>query len=314
MSRKLFTRMSRIVVLIATHDRWCLLQSCLERLQAQNLPGGISACIRVVDNGSTAEAYDALRAYAARPLAVPVEVLRLEVACKSGALNRGLQDLQCDVVAFTDDDMQPPPQWLRAIWEHLQSCDCVGLQGQVQVSLDGPTPLWFTDHCRELLGATTIDARDAPVRGLHGANMAVRTSAIRRTGPFREDLGPRGGRYRSAEDVEWSRRVLAAGGRFCYCPKALSVHVVSARSLSRRALWLRQFEYTRRETIEAVDDLARWPSLPRQFGQLVSALLFRRRSFDGFDYWLEIAQRLGRIVGMGTRCLRGTRAVGPPGG
>jgi GT2 family glycosyltransferase len=62
------------------------------------------------------------------------------------------------------------------------------------------------------------------VRGVMGANMAYRASALRMVGPFDERLGP--GAAGHEEETEMSRRIRHAGFRIGYAPRALVLHEV----------------------------------------------------------------------------------------
>ena len=51
---------------------------------------------------------------------------------RSAARNRGLREAAADVVALTDDDCEPPPDWLGAVWRTFESVDdLVCLEGAV---------------------------------------------------------------------------------------------------------------------------------------------------------------------------------------
>lgn len=309
-NQRLTPPMPDIVVLIATRNRWPLLEACLKSLQAQEL-SSVSVVVRVVDNGSTDGSDARLRAYAATSRSLPVEILSHPIPGKSRALNAGLQDLHCEVVAFTDDDMRMDPRWLSAIWEHFQNCSCAGLAGRVVVDLPEPSPSWFTEQCAELLGSTARRRPSDPVLALAGGNMAVRASKIRLIGGFREDMGPLGNRFGSAEDVEWSHRMVDRGETLCYCPQALNYHNVGSHRVTRRALWMRQFEFVRRETLEGLSMSDR-PRLWREMRSLAGALIRRKREFSGFDYGLELAQRCGRLAALLDRPGPGARLNAAP--
>jgi len=62
------------------------------------------------------------------------------------------------------------------------------------------------------------------VRGVMGANMAYRASALQMVGPFDERLGP--GAAGHEEETEMSQRIRRAGCRIGYAPHALVLHEV----------------------------------------------------------------------------------------
>jgi len=71
-----------------------------------------------------------------------------------------------------------------------------------------------------------------------GANMAVRADVVRRIGGWRADLGKLRQTLRSGEDHEFYLRMLRAGMRGVYEPRASVAHFVPAERL-RRAYFLR---------------------------------------------------------------------------
>ncbi|HEY4003321.1 MAG TPA: glycosyltransferase [Candidatus Xenobia bacterium] len=288
--------MSHLVVLIATRNRWSLLHDCLESLQRMHLPDHVSCSIRVVDNGSEEPAWQALQRYARERHRMPVEVQREPIPGKSRALNRGLTGMQADYLAFTDDDMLMDAGWAAAVVSHFEACSCGGLNGRIDLSLPGPAPEWFTDNCAELLGSTHARSPGQALRGLMGGNMAVRAKLLPRIGPFRHDLGPAGKRFASAEDMEWSGRLLTLGERLCFCPVALNFHRIEPFRVRQRYLWWRQFEYSRAETLG--HGRSSVVGMLQACRHLAGSALIRRRAFKGFDHALEIAALAGRVWGM----------------
>lgn len=284
-----------LTILIATRNRLPLLKQCVESVRTLVVPPDLDLTLRVVDNGSTDGTWQFIE-----QLTIPgisVEPVHEPVAGKSRALNHGLQNVASDIVAFTDDDMLLDPSWASAIADHFAHCSCSGLQGAIRLTFPGGRPEWFTERCEGLFGANSHLSADYRPQGLAGGNMAVRTATIGRLGPFREDLGPHGKKFASAEDVEWSGRILNLGESLCYCPDVTNYHVLPRDRMNRRDVWLRQFEFVKREvqTVSAVR--SRYRSNV-EIRRLLTSLLYRKRDFQGFDYGLELAQRCGRIAGM----------------
>src|SRR6202041_3221546 len=69
------------------------------------------------------------------------------------------------------------------------------------------------------------------VRGVLGANMAFRASALQQVGRFDERLGP--GACGHEEETEMSQRLRRAGFRIGYAPKALVYHEVDETRATR---------------------------------------------------------------------------------
>lgn len=286
----------RAAVLLATRDRAADLERTLATLREQRLPSGWRVQLILVDDGSRDDTAHVLQDFAREPGPFETRILRLAGGGKSAALNRAMRETEAPVLVFTDDDMDHEPGWLAAFVEHLDACPCVGAHGRIEVGFPAGRPPWMTRKAELLLGASHEAARaDGSVRHLSGGNMAVRAPAARAAGPFREDLGPRGARVGYSEDVEWSLRV-AHQGRLCYCPAAGNVHRIPPARARRGYLWRRQFDYARTEWRLRLGAGEARPSLLGEIRGLVGALMVRRRRFEGLDYGLEIAARLGRLA------------------
>jgi cellulose synthase/poly-beta-1,6-N-acetylglucosamine synthase-like glycosyltransferase len=295
-------------ILVCTRDRHPSLQRALTSLEALQIPPDLQVRIRLVDNGSRQPVADWLGSRGwARP-ELPVEVVVEPRAGKSAALNRGLRDLDVDLVAFTDDDMEFHPGWLRAAVARLREDPHQGLQGHIEIRSDQPLPPWFTPRCARLFGGTVGLADRAGLAGLAGGNSFVPRALIEKAGPFCEDLGPQGKRLGYSEDMEWSGRLQAAGVPLRYCREAVNYHVVGADRLRRRVLLRRQFDYTRTEALldgRLPAGSRRWEDgvLPAQARGLLGAILKPQARFAGLDYGLELAGRLGLVWGLVLRRL-----------
>jgi hypothetical protein len=95
---------STVGVVIPVFDDWDGLQRCLRALARQTYPRELLK-IRVVNNGSSDWPADP-----AFPL--PVEVLHHRRPGSYGARNRAALGWDVDVLAFTDADCLPVPQWI----------------------------------------------------------------------------------------------------------------------------------------------------------------------------------------------------------
>jgi glycosyltransferase involved in cell wall biosynthesis len=133
----------------------------------------------------------------------------------NAARNLGVRATAAPLVAFVDDDVYAPPEWLRALVDGADRhpfADAFG--GPIRARFEGRTP----SSCgREDPPITTLDLgdHDAEAPMVWGANMAIRRRALDRIGPFDEDLA-----VGSADEEDWLRALRATGGRIVYLAAA----------------------------------------------------------------------------------------------
>lgn len=184
------------------------LKECLELLHRQSYP---QDCYRitVVDNGSQRPVDDLVAAY---PLAaVTVETER---GCGS-ARNRGVASTKGDILAFTDSDCRPDPDWiLNAVnWLTHEKCDIVA--GDIRVFSADPMRPTDAELYDTVFG---FEARRYAERKhfATGANIVVSRRVFDQVGPFRDGHQP--------EDLEWGRRAHAQGFRIRFAADVVIRH------------------------------------------------------------------------------------------
>jgi GT2 family glycosyltransferase len=213
-------------VIICTRDRPAQLAACLASLAAQASPPGE---VVVVDNSREGSA----RAVAEGPAnLIYVHEPRPGLSI---ARNVGIAAAHGEIVAFTDDDVEPHDHWTSEIVRAFEDGQVEAVTGLVlparldttaqvafQMDLGGFTsrfsPLLFAPEFLEL----TRNMGPQVWRIGAGANMAFRRSVFTRFGGFDERLGA--GASGCSEDSEYWYRILAAGGRCLYEPRATVFH------------------------------------------------------------------------------------------
>lgn len=237
-----------ISVVIATRNRRALLARTLAAFARQTWPRDRFDIV-VADNGSTDGTRDEVAALAARPGAPSIRYLLVREPGKSFAVNAAIDAASGDLLAFTDDDVEPSPAWLARLAAALDDTGADFAAGRILPAWERPAPSWLSPALYGVLAiADNGTARQPIARGVNehimpiGANMAVRTSVVRRLGGLRTDLGKLEGTLRTGEDHEFFLRLIHGGCRGVYEPEALVTHLVPASRLDRRYFreWLRQ--------------------------------------------------------------------------
>lgn len=219
-----------LTVAVCTRDRPDDLRRCLDALldlEYDRLE------ILVVDNAPSDNA--------TRRLCEAYPVVRYIEESRPGlnwARNHAVRETSSDVLAFTDDDALPDPNWARAIVAPFlrdPALDAVaGLI--VPAELETPAQVAFERYGGLCGGFDAFEVRGEPSWGTRGfwhyvlaaqhgsgANMAFRRSAFDRVGLFDPALDV-GTPSNGGGDTEMLFRVMAEGGRFRYEPCAIVRH------------------------------------------------------------------------------------------
>ena len=277
-----------VSVVIATHERPDLLLRCVRALGAQDLDRDAYEVI-VVDDGSSDDADAATRAGLAQldaSGAAPrvTYVHRPRNAGPAAARNVGWRAARGAVVAFTDDDTVPCPDWLREGLVALEhGFDAVG--GRIEVPLP-PVP---TDY--------ELDAAGLERAAFATANCFVRHSFLQATGGFDE-------RFRSAwrEDTDLHFSLQAHGARVGMAPAARVVHPVrpagwgvslaQQRKVMFDALLYKKFPRWYREYVRRAPPWAYYAIVAAGTWSVAAALHGHpRAALAGLAVWLALAVR-----------------------
>jgi glycosyltransferase involved in cell wall biosynthesis len=243
-----------VSIVIATRNRGALLSQTLEVLAGQQWPVDQFEII-VSDNGSTDDTCAIVERAARREGSPAVRYLFVAQAGKSHAVNAALELARGELVAFTDDDVQPEPEWIQALVGAVQDTNADFVAGRIKPIWEVEPPAWMSPALYGVLAVPENGPVRLPIEGdrsgamppaTHvmpiGANMAVRSAVIARLGGLRTDLGKLSGSLRTGEDHEFFLRLLHAGCRGVYEPRALVGHFVPASRLERSYFrrWLYQ--------------------------------------------------------------------------
>jgi len=208
-----------VSVVIATYNRHALLPALFASLAAQTLPPTAFEVI-IVDDHSLDATTKTVRGLQERS---PFAVTYVRQEVNSGparARNEGVHRARAAIVAFTDDDCLPCPQWLE---QALQS-----FNADVVVGVEGP----ITTDARRIGAGTHQVANDVP-GAFFTANIAYRKDCLFAAGLFDEHF------YAPAcEDIDLGLRVQQRG-RIVFNPHAVVFHPPLPIGLARQAQKIR---------------------------------------------------------------------------
>jgi GT2 family glycosyltransferase len=195
-----------VAVVIATHNRASLLPRLVTGLEDQH---GVAAFeVVIVDDASTDHTWRALERLAAQA-SVPIRCERLaRNAGPATARNVGWRATEASLIAFTDDDCVPQPNWLAQLLSAADDADIV--QGRTL-----PNP-----EQRELLGPFSRTLDIAREDGYYQTcNIAYRRELLERLDGFHEQF-----HYPAGEDTDLGWRAKAVGARTTFAAGAIVHH------------------------------------------------------------------------------------------
>lgn len=315
--------LSRVTVLICTHNRADLLAKVLTSLDAAARPTGWTVDVLVVANACQDHTHKMLeercRETAARGR-LPISWLAESEPGKSNALNTALPRIDSDIVAFVDDDHRVDTGYFEAICRAADAYPEAELFcGRILPDWDGTEPAWVHDNGPYRIyplpvphfdqGNTARELTpDVAVPG--GGNLFLRTAWAAKIGTFATDMGPTGHDLGGAEDLDWVLRGLRLGARLRYVPDMVQYHYVDASRLTLG--YLMKKAYKRTASTVRLEPHAAGRCVPRylyrkiaEYGiKACTAIGKSRRRF----YLVRTAAALGEFAGRLQQFRRGTLA------
>ena len=216
-----------VSVVLCTWNRATLLEGALEALTGQHTPPEYE--ILVVDNNSTDDSRGIVERFAASH-----RELRYVFEASQGlsyARNTGIAHTSGAIVAFTDDDVRVPADWVRSIVETgEQYRNAAYFGGPVRPVWTQPPPEWLIEEAWSGLGVQSYGERmcrtdtDRPIC-LIGANLMIRRHVLEAVGAFDPAVQRVRNGIGSTEDDEYQRRIWMTGAHGVYEPR-LAVHAL----------------------------------------------------------------------------------------
>lgn len=302
-----------ISVVIATYNRWHILEHTLPSLLGQDYRPTRYEIVLVVD-GSTDGTAERARTLATN---CGFEVVEQQNRGPAAARNTGIAAASGKVVLFMDDDIRCEPGLIREHAAAHMAEPGVRVQGAIFVARESPPTLaaWATHNWYEQyhVGMQQSESAGANWEPYLNANSSVGADLLQELGGFDESVPTR-------EDIELTLRMAESGVISRYRPRALAyeIFVKSTRQLVRDGLGYgraeieicRKHPQYRPESVLAPGNRAQlsplrvvarraWPRLPRRASSLLDGpvnvaerLASRPRARKAGIRLLELQQRM----------------------
>jgi cellulose synthase/poly-beta-1,6-N-acetylglucosamine synthase-like glycosyltransferase len=271
----------KMTVLVPTYRRPQDLERCLTALQ-QQIRAADEAIVVVRDTDR--ETCQLLDAFADRPL--PLQAVKVTIPGQVNALNIGLEYATGDIIAITDDDAAPHPDWLERIEAHFLADERVGGVGGRDYMYFGNR---LEDGAKKTVGKISWFGRAVgnhhigfgatrAVDVLKGANMSYRRTAIE---GLQFDNRLRGSGAQVHNDLGFSLTVKNRGWKLIYDPAVAVDHYPAQRFDEDQRNAFNEIAWANRshnETVGLLDHL----TLPQQIVYSIWAVLIGTREVFGF--------------------------------
>lgn len=214
-------RRPKVSVIIPHYQDFARLDLCLDALSRQTFPQSDTEVI-VADNASPVG-----EAAVAATIAGRAQLVIVQERGAGPARNGAVALASGEILAFTDSDCLPSPDWLAEGLAALTAYDFVG--GKVVVSVDNEQQLTPTEAFERVFAFNFKDYIER--KSFTGSgNLFVARSIFDDVGGFRATV---------SEDVDWSHRAVAKGYRLGYSPGAVIAHPARRTWAELRDKWRR---------------------------------------------------------------------------
>jgi len=223
-----------VSVILGTYNRAASLRTTLQTFAQLAVPSGLTWELLVVDNNST-DGTRALIERTAKDAKYCIRYIFEKTQGRSAALNSGIAAAQGEIIAFTDDDVLLHHEWISSLKQTFDQFDCAGVAGRIVPLWSHPQPHWLELEGQQAvvnfeLGNECRGIRFPPM----GANSAFRRLVFARHGVFRLDLGVSGAKHTiTCDDTEFGDRLIRAGEKIVYSPKAIVYHPVDPKRATK---------------------------------------------------------------------------------
>jgi cellulose synthase/poly-beta-1,6-N-acetylglucosamine synthase-like glycosyltransferase len=174
----------------------------------------------IVDNGSVDETASVVMKFVKNTTISMTYKLESKPG-KSNALNTAIGMARGEIVAFTDDDCYPSPDFLDRVWSAFEDRSVGYITGRIVLHdpTDAPVTIYESTTSLTFPGGSFIGA--GPISG---ANIAFRRSVLVEIGGFDPFFGPGSSFQAVAEDLDAAGRASAMGWKGQYRPEVIIRH------------------------------------------------------------------------------------------
>lgn len=218
----------RISLVVCTRNRDRQLGRCLAAIDALKFASTWELVL--VDNGSTDRTAEIVAEFAAQA-SCPVQYVFEPKPGLARARNRGLAAAQGEIIAFTDDDCYPEPDFLDAIDQAFSDAQVGYVGGRIRLFDPSDFPITILESTEAVALAAGSYLKAGVIQG---ANMAFRRQTLDQIGGFDPLFGS--GAAFPCEDIDALARASLAGWGGAYDPAIVVFHHHGRKASDAEAL------------------------------------------------------------------------------
>ena len=219
-----------VSILICTRNRAPQLRDTLQSVSQISIPSHLAPELIVVDNGSTDDTSEVLRAASTENLSLHRVVEPTPGVAR--ARNTAIRNAEGEILLWLDDDVRVPPNWLHCMTRPILESEADAVAGTVEF----PARLeraWMQPFHRTALASTESIDPENP-RNIISANMAFDRAVLADVPGFDPELGP-GSRVGALEDTLFSWQLRDAGYQIRMVTETAVEHHFDEQRLTREA-------------------------------------------------------------------------------
>jgi glycosyltransferase involved in cell wall biosynthesis len=167
-----------ISVIVPFHNEEKHIERCIGALRSQNYPRNRYEIV-MIDNGSTDGSAGIVRRYS------DVRLLSESTPGSYAARNRGVAETTGKILAFTDSDCSPNPDWLSTICRELSAPGVRLVLGRQRFGVESPSLALLEDYDAAKAAFVFSSGRSQIYYG-YTNNLAVHRSTFLTAGPFQK--------------------------------------------------------------------------------------------------------------------------------
>lgn len=197
-----------VSVIVPVYKGLGMLKSCLNALENQTYS---EFEIIVVDNGGNSGIGEVCSAYS------KVQLIQHETPGSYSARNAGIRAASGEIIALTDADCIPSPNWIENGVNGMLYNSCRMASGHITPAFTNESKPGFIELCDVILHTMNQEQALRECTSVACANMFVHKSLFNSVGLFNDSLF-------SAGDCEFTYRVSASGEKIVYLENAVIYH------------------------------------------------------------------------------------------